>query len=286
MRKYLAFALAMLVTASALSACGSSDSVTTGSKSTSDTPTSSSISSTSPTPTEPTVTTNKGSTPEPNPTGGAESLYHPYEEVENLAEFKASYTNLIAEFYNDGYNTELSIATGHDYTGDEYIDYYRYGTTELPPSLFDLDTGTKWCSLDDPTFNSAIVWEMTEAVEVIGYTITTADDNQTHTNRCPISWRLYGSNEVPTVKMDTIAPGSTESYLDNETVPEGWTLIDAVDSSNPDNLYSSLLPDMNFEEVGMMVANPGSYKYFMLLIDFTESSTIQLSEFTLYGNAN
>ncbi len=207
--------------------------------------------------------------------------YHPYKEIEDLDQFKHSHVNL-AEAYFDKMSSELSIFTSFDYRVDGTVEIPYYD--ESPRTLFDGDVTTKWCcSSNQVQFASAVVWSMTEAVNVDGYSITTANDNLFYTDRNPISWRLYGANELPPERMDDFEPYTDFTYLEKETVPDGWVLIDAVDAARPDDIYQSQIPDENFLEVGMMAENPGCYKYFMLLIDYCEGGTFQMSEFTLYG---
>lgn len=289
----LALALAMMVSAAALTACGEDATDTTGAPANSSTPASSDPAATSgepaqsqggdtTDPTDPAETS--GDTQNPQPTQGGETVYHPYEEVDNLDAWKADKTNLTEEFY-DKMVAEHSQFTGFDYTGEDVGDIPEAGSHELASNLFDCNPDTKWCSGSNAVeFYASIVWQMDRAVHVVGYTMTTGNDNTKYTDRNPISWRLYGATELPAATMMDDDPNTGFSYLDSETVPAGWTLIDAVDSAYEDDVYSSQLPDMDKFEVGMNVANPGTYQYFLLLIDYCEGGTFQLGDFTLYGS--
>lgn len=210
--------------------------------------------------------------------------YHRYTPVDDLETFKGRYENLM-EYYYEEMNSEYSIFSGFDYQVDEtwFDNPYSY-TPEYPYCLFDGDVNTKWCAASSSVeYCSAVVWSMTQPVNVVGYSLTTGNDNSIYTQRNPVQWRLYATNALPKESMLDIDPATGFSYFDSETVPNGWVLIDAVDASNPNDPYTSLIPDEDFYEAGMLVQNPGSYQYFMLLIDYCEGGTFQLSEFTLYG---
>lgn len=234
-----------------------------------------------------------------------ESLFHSYKEVGDLDAYKESHANLMKEYFGS-FEADYSVVNeGHwhgaqlgkieegedgevdddvvgedgevddDVVGEDgYLSYFSE-----PSLLFDGNTMTIW---DDATEYiegcSAIVWSMTEAVEVSGYSITTANTNSIYTERNPVKWRLYGANELPSEGMD--------SHFKTQTVPEGWTLIDAVDASEDGNTLRSMIPDLDCYEAAMEVQNPGSYKYFMLLIDYCEQNMFAASEITLYGSAD
>lgn len=309
MRKYLslALALAMLVSASALAACGD-DATDTEAPAQSSTPVSSNDTATTTTPeAENTTTPDEGDTTDPEGTEGTENpttpnqggdetgdpfeaLFHEYNEVENLDAFKGENTNLYDEGYFDNMVAELSIYSGYDYTESE--DIPEAGSNEGAQNLFDMNENTKWCAPANTVEGaSAIVWQMTEAVTVKGYTITTANDNATYKGRNPVRWRLYAATELPTVRMDEVVNEETgETYFDLQydgVVPEGWTLIDGVNAEDPLDPTQSQIPDINFTEFGYEVANPGTYQYFMLLIDYcANGGTMQIADFTLYGSAN
>jgi 3',5'-cyclic AMP phosphodiesterase CpdA len=101
--------------------------------------------------------------------------------------------------------------------------------------IFDEKTDTKWCVLPTSADKSVTVcWEMTEAVRIDAYAISTAND---HLSRNPKAWTLYGKND-----------------------PEGeWTAISSVTGAE--------LPKETFtlSEV-FTVDNPGSYKYYKLTV--------------------
>lgn len=302
MKRYLSaiLAAALLVSATALTACGDNgDTTTSGS-------TKAPNGSTNPKQTQqggPSNTTaeqpsnTSGTDAGPSTPSGNEINYRAWTEVENLEAFKTGNTNLMEEQYDsvlpkavddNGQDVEGGYCyyTGFDYT--DVPDIPEAGTNESAPNIFDGDVNTKWCCPQgEVEIVSALVWSMKEAVNVKGYVMVTGWDSGDWPNRNPTKWRLYGATELPAAKMADIDPNSSDesTYFDNSTVPEGWTLIDAVDAVDPDaDGYASLLPNQNGVELGTEVSNPGTYKYFMLLIDEVESGTFQLSDFLLYGS--
>ncbi len=294
MKKFLSLALvlAMMVSTAALTACGEDSKESSGASSSSNAPSSSNTPANSNDPaqtdnqTGPSTNGSENVNPpvSNNPTQG-ETVYHAYEEVENLDAWKQDKTNL-TEMYYDSMVASHSQFGGFDYRGDDVDETIpEAGTHEFASNLFDGDPETKWCSPSNQVeFYASIVWVMNENVNVTGYTMTTGNDNSGYTDRNPISWRLYGALELPETTMMEEDPNTGFSYLESETIPTGWTLIDAVDASYEDDVYTSQIPDLNFTEVGMNVANPGTYKYFMLLVDYCEGGTFQLGDFTLYGS--
>ena len=124
-------------------------------------------------------------------------------------------------------------------------------------NLFDEDTTTKWCIQN---FRSAcVIWEMSEAVSVTGYTVVSGNDCKTYTGRNPKSWQLYACN--------------AESDPDEDY--EGWVLIDSVSDSQ--------MEDKNFEEYYFEIPQSlPEYKYYKLVIDETQgATTMQIAEFSL-----
>lgn len=214
--------------------------------------------------------------PVPDPTYG--EPYHPYKEAD-IDIFKNNRSNLMDKFF-DTWNEEMSVRTYYFYVDSWSV----WDEPEEQHKLFDGDASTKWCLGGSDARRNAVVWNMTKPVYVNGYTFTTANDNTDYPERNPLRWRLYGAYELPSVRMNEIADNSTgESYLDLGIVPEGWVLIDAVNAADPNNPASSLLPDENYREVAFEAEHPGTYQYFMLLIDDVEGNVFQMGEFELYG---
>lgn len=303
MKKYLslALALAMLISASALAACDSSTDETEA-PAQSSTPASGDNGDT----TEPAgdaTTADPGNTTQPEETEGNDDpatpdpdpvvdpfdeQFHGYEPIDNLEAYKAEHVNLTA-LYFDGLEMSQSIFSGNDWTESEDETFAGLGNEDAP-NLFDCDPETKWCCARSlvEMGNSAVVWRMSKAVDVTAYSITTANDNVEWPSRNPVQWRLYGCTELPETVVTDVNPDEGDTYLSTYTVPEGWTLIDAVDAADPDDPMISLVPDENFKEIGLEPANPGTYQYFMLIIDYCEGDdiTFQLADLTLYGNDN
>ena len=78
-------------------------------------------------------------------------------------------------------------------------DYYGGETWE---NLTDNDVSTKWCgSFHDPAY---FFFETAFSVRPVGYRMYTANDTQSHPNRNPTSWRLWGSNTRSSVPTDDV----------------------------------------------------------------------------------
>ena len=131
-------------------------------------------------------------------------------------------------------------------------------SSELYGNLLDGSVYTKWCVTN---FSGAyIIWEMSEAVAIIGYKISTANDNSTYTGRNPTSWALYGANASSAPSKDS----------------DSWTLITSVSGS-------SALQAVNYTTYTFSLSSRApSYKYYKLVITEVKSgSVMQMSEFTL-----
>lgn len=293
MKKYLsaALALTLLCSALALTACGDDTAVTTApkSKNTSAPKASNSVTTTNPdqnagqTDKEPAVTTDV-KLPEGGSDDPFQAQFRLYEPIENLTQYQTNHVNLTKEYFK-GIVMNQSIFSGNDWTEHEGDEFEGLGKEDAP-NLFDCNPETKWCcGRDLVEFKSAIVWEMNEEVNVTGYSLTTGNDNDEWPDRNPVQWRLYACNTLPEITVTQTVEGTNVTYLEDGQVPEGWTLLDAVDASLPDDTTQSMLPDAQFTEVGLELPEAGTYKYFMLIIDYTEQNdvTFQLADFTLYG---
>ena len=131
-------------------------------------------------------------------------------------------------------------------------------SSELYGNLLDGSVYTKWCVT---SFSSAyIIWEMSEAVAITGYKISTANDNSTYTGRNPTSWALYGAN------------GSSAPSKDSSS----WKLITSVSGN-------TTLQAVNYTTYTFTLSSrAASYKYYKLVITAVKSgSVMQMSEFTL-----
>lgn len=121
-------------------------------------------------------------------------------------------------------------------------------------NLLDGNTSTKWCSLtygidiytDRP--KDMVVWKTTEPVRMVSYTLTTGNDTHSYPNRNWSSWTLYGGN----FSSDEAAAAA----LRTET---GWTIID-------NQIQDSVLQDVNKKDYQFVCNNPGTYRYYRLVI--------------------
>lgn len=296
----LTLALAMMVSALALASCGDDATDTTAAPKNTSAPVQSSDTTAAPTSDSGVTTTapTEGGTETPPSSEEEESLdmklykallelYRPFQdaEVTNADEFKADANNKdLMDEYFDKFNYDFSIYSGFDYTDSEDEEQIQFGRQDAP-NLFDNDINTKWCvDAAESEFSNAVVWNMKQKVKVTGYSFTSGEDNATYIDRGPITWRIYGTNELPAAKMSDVNETYGDTYFNTYSVPEGWTLIDAVDAADPasDGL-NSLIPDLNFNETIISLPEVCEFQYFMLMIDTNEANCIQISEVTLYG---
>lgn len=127
---------------------------------------------------------------------------------------------------------------------------------EGPEKLFDYNETTKWCH------NSAVsnvIWEMPTAVEITGYQMVTANDNDLYNGRNPDSWVLFGSN-------DYNSSNGTGTWKKIHFVSNDKTLQDVN--------YTSYIFELS--------QKAPAYKFYQLQISKIENSdTFQLSGFNL-----
>lgn len=118
--------------------------------------------------------------------------------------------------------------------------------------IFDQSVNTKWCVRPtSPDGSVTVYWNMTEAVRVDAYAISTAND---HPSRNPDAWTIYATND-----------------------PDGeWTVISDIKNGN--------LPKELFTVSGVFeVENPGEYKYYKMVVtdNFNNRDLYQFSELIL-----
>ena len=124
-------------------------------------------------------------------------------------------------------------------------------------SLFDgiITGGNKWCTVANPKF---VEFRTTNAVQVNGYTLYTANDNETCHGRNPKSWVL-------------------KANLDGS---DNWTIIDAVSND-------VTMKDTNYTPFDFEMDVPGTYRYFRLEVSEVDSgTTLQLGELQLFFRGN
>lgn len=124
--------------------------------------------------------------------------------------------------------------------------------SEGPANIFDGDSSTKWCALQDGV---TAEWKMTEPVTVNYYYFTTANDAP---ERNPASWVLYGSSDGT-----------------------NWTELDKVEGAT--------LPTEFFtDSEKYTVDNPQAFEYYKLevtAIAVPGTNVTQFSEFNFYQTA-
>ncbi len=124
-------------------------------------------------------------------------------------------------------------------------------------SLFDgiITGGNKWCTVANPKF---VEFRTTNAVQVSGYTLYTANDNATAHGRNPKSWVL-------------------KANLDGS---DNWTIIDAVSND-------VTMKDTNYAPFDFEMDVPGTYRYFRFEVSEVHSgSDLQLGELQLFYIGN
>ncbi len=125
-----------------------------------------------------------------------------------------------------------------------------YNVNEAPSKLFDGNTGTKWCGEGK---NSYVEFSTDNAIRVVSYVLTTANDNESNPGRNPKSWLLKG-------KLD-----------ENDE----WKIIATVNNDTK-------MKNVNYTPYEFDVDKPGTYKYFRFEIkETTGSNVLQMSEMNL-----
>ena len=125
-------------------------------------------------------------------------------------------------------------------------------------SLFDgiISGNNKWCSEAQP--KKVVVFKTTNAVQVSGYTLFTANDNATAHGRNPNSWVL-------------------KANLDGG---DNWTTIDSVSND-------ATMQDVNYTAYDFEMDIPGTYRYFRFEVSEVDSGDIlQLGELQLFSRGN
>ena len=147
-----------------------------------------------------------------------------------------------------------------------YSDYTVTGYTALEgtagfsgegyENLVDGNSDTKWCTGNFT--DGFIVFSAPSAVNVSGYTFTTANDNAQNTGRNPKSWVLYGCNDYTGTGTGT------------------WTEIHSITDD-------TVLQDVNYTTFYYAFEKTAvAYQYFKLVISGTQGSDVmQMSEFAL-----
>ena len=121
--------------------------------------------------------------------------------------------------------------------------------------LFDGNTKTKWC-VSTSKGTMYVVFQASKAGSLVGYTITTADDNARNQGRNPKSWKIYGS-----------------------TTQDGeWTLLETIENDTK-------LKDVNFTPYTFITpsASTDKFEYFKWEISANQGDlSMQVSELKLH----
>lgn len=126
---------------------------------------------------------------------------------------------------------------------------------EQAPRLFDFDANTKWCIV---SFEGAeVIFEASRPIRVDGYSILTGEDNERYNGRNPVSWALYGSEDL-----------------------KKWELLDRKTDSDA-------LPEKNNVKCDFEAQANKSYRYYKFEVsDIVSGTCMQISELSLhYGEA-
>lgn len=139
--------------------------------------------------------------------------------------------------------------------------YATYGYGEDPTSLFlsesERQSGDKWCCAQSNT--PYVIFEASEGGKLKGYTIKTANDNESEYGRNPKTWTLFGSKDYGTAENPT------------------WEVITTV--TNDD-----VLQDVNFTSYEYKLEEPSTkyYRYFKWVISENKGAqAMQVSELKL-----
>ena len=149
--------------------------------------------------------------------------------------------------------SELSLneGAGLTYTVKEATAGFSSG--ENAASLFDGDTGTKWCCPNYVVTNCYLEFKTNTDLTPTGYYFVTAND---HSERDPVAWTLYGTKDE----------GKT------------WDVL-ATKERNVDELPTGR---MNFKEYSMK-APETEYSHYKLLVTGRRGSTSGLIQFGEFG---
>ena len=152
--------------------------------------------------------------------------------------------------------TAFAVSSEYKVTGYTALEGTAGFSGEGYENLVDGNTDTKWCTKNFT--DCFIVFAASSAVNVSGYTFTTANDNTENTDRNPGSWKLYGCN-------DYVGAGTGT-----------WTEIHSV-------TYDTVLQDENYMSYDYFFEKTETkYQFFKLVIGTNKGSDVmQVSEFAL-----
>ena len=152
--------------------------------------------------------------------------------------------------------TAFAVSSEYKVTGYTALEGTAGFSGEGYGNLVDGDTNTKWCTKNFT--DCFIVFAASSAVNVSGYTFTTANDNAENTGRNPGSWKLYGCNDYVNAGTGT------------------WTEIHSITNDTMLQDDNHISYDYFFERTKT------AYKFFKLVIGTNKGSDVmQVSEFAL-----
>ena len=149
--------------------------------------------------------------------------------------------------------TAFAVSSEYKVTGYTALEGTAGFSGEGYGNLVDGDTNTKWCTKNFT--DCFIVFAASSAVNVSGYTFTTANDNAENTGRNPGSWKLYGCNDFVNAGTGT------------------WTEIHSITNDTMLQDDNHISYDYFFERTKT------AYKFFKLVIGTNKGSDVmQVSE--------
>ena len=121
--------------------------------------------------------------------------------------------------------------------------------------------------------NACYLFNMTEKVSVKAYVIWSGNDNATYTDRNPVAWHLYATNDVDAMKA------MREEGADYTTLQESGKWVDL------DYVWDGSMAAVNFEANGYDVDadKEGEYQYFCWMIEYTGGGSFQINELEIFG---
>ena len=134
--------------------------------------------------------------------------------------------------------------------------------------LFDGDNGSKWCCTIDGG-GAVAVWKTDDPIILIGYQLTTGNDNMTYWGRNWKDWTVYGANFASDAEAEVNLLSAT-----------GWTIVHQVTGDTK-------LQDENYANYSYAFENTNAFQYYKVVITANKSdwpfdhSTIQMSEMRL-----
>lgn len=121
--------------------------------------------------------------------------------------------------------------------------------------------------------DACYLFNMTEKVSVKAYVIWSGNDNATYTERNPIAWHLYATNDEEAMKAMRAEGADATTLKDSGK----WVDLDYV--------WDGQMASVNFEANGYDVDadKEGEYQYFCWMIEYTGGDAFQICELEIFG---